>query len=754
MKHLIICREYPPAPGGGIGTYVVHISRLLAESGETVHVIGQLWEGAEKKVEEKYHGRLIIHRVHFEDWPTSGGRKSGSSFRSREENGLFRSHFQPQCFSWQACLLAEKLIEEEGIDIVESQEYEAPLYYLQLRRAVGFGPKRHPPCIIHLHSPMEFIIQHNDGDVGSNPYYLTAKRLEDYSIATADALLCPSRYLARQVEFHYGLKEGIISVIPYPMGDCPMLERDENIWKQGTICFAGRLERRKGIIEWIDAAVAVARNYPLTQFEFVGANVLGTDEINGEEFVKRRIPDDLMQRFHFRGQQNRSSLFQFLAGSRIAVVPSRWENFPNTCIEAMCSGLPVIASPEGGMAEMVDDGQTGWIAQNASSDGLAHALKRALETPPVKIAEMGRCASSDIRQMCDNKKIIESQLDFRSQVVNKGAKRSLRLPVNLPWAKGALSNDSTRHTSQNKSNAGIAIVVTCFNTGQFLEDCLRSIERQTRKPAIVIIVDDKSTAERTLKVLHKAQQDGWQVIQKRSGDLMPAKNIGIEIVLGSKPDILGFVFLKAEDRLEPGFVAASESVLQRCPEVGLVSCWTQFFGTDNKIWIRPCPSFPYQWVSNEAAPFSVVRTEALREVGNFRPAMSAGYDIWDMFNAVMAAGWVAVTMPEILGNHWVWNESMEHASNVRRYGRMRRDMLERFPDIIARDAKDIVFLSQYNAEYSGVDELFTYRKHLIIIQRILHSPIGRGLLVLRKIKNKTCRHAPGWMNNLISRVIG
>jgi len=751
MKHLIICREYPPAPGGGIGTYVVHIAQLLAEAGETVHVIGQLWKGAEKKVEEKLEGRLVIHRVHFEDGQAFTGKKSRSG--SAEEKGLFESSFPPQYFSWQACLLAEKLIEEEGIDIVEAQEYEAPLYYLQLRRALGFGPKRHPPCIVHLHSPSEFIAQHNEWDICS-PDILMARRLEEYSIAAADALLCPSRYLARQVEDHYGLKEDAVRVIPYPMGDSPALERDKNTWEQGAVCYVGRLERRKGIIEWIDAAVAVARNHPSTHFEFIGANILGTEEISGEEFVSRRIPDDLTSRFHFRGQQTRAALFQFLAKSRMAVVPSRWENFPNTCIEAMCTGLPVIASREGGMAEMVKDGRTGWLANHQGRDGLAQALRRALETPPMKIAEMGRCAESDVRQMCDNKKTIENQVNFRSRIVHKGAQHSVQVPVNLPWDKRSPSDGSARQASQDKNRKGIAIVVTCFNTGRFLEDCLRGIERQTRKPAMVIIVDDKSTEAQTLKVLHKVQQDGWRVVQKKNGDLQPVKNTGIEMALGFQPDILGFVFLRAEDLLQPGFIAACETVFERRPEVGIVSCWTQYYGTDDKVWVKPCPAFPYQWLSNEAAPFSAVRTEALDAAGGFRPAMGNGYDMWDLFNAVMAAGWVAVTVPEILGKHWVWNDSAAHASHVLRHGKMRRDILERFPELIAKDAKDIVFLSQSHAGYSTGDELFTHRKYLIVIQKILRSPIGRGFRVLRKMRNNGRLHAPGWVNNLFSRITG
>jgi len=224
MNHLIICPEYPPAPipPGGIGTYVFHISQLLAESGETVHVIGQLWEGAPKKVEEKCHGRLVIHRVALDDWDSFLVRSPIPQTRSKEVKALFKSSYPAQCFSWQAGLLAESLAEQEGIDVIEAQEYDAPLYYLQIRRALGFGPKKRPPCIVHLHSPIELIVRYNDGDIG-HPRFLTQKRLEDYSIAAADALLCPSRYLAAQLEAHFGLTNGSIQVIPYPIGDTPLL---------------------------------------------------------------------------------------------------------------------------------------------------------------------------------------------------------------------------------------------------------------------------------------------------------------------------------------------------------------------------------------------------------------------------------------------------------------------------------------------------------------------------------------------------
>ncbi len=273
-------------------------------------------------------------------------------------------------------MLAERLVEEEGIDVVEAQEYEAPLYFFQLRRALGWGPKRQPPCIVQLHSPTDFIGWSNNWSMPRADAQL-ASRLEHYSIAAADALICPSRRLARDAERHFGLDDGSVATIPYPVGVLHTLDRDERAWNSGPVCFVGRLEPRKGVYEWVDAAVAVAPEFHGVQFEFIGA-----DTWDGGRSVRamlmRRIPKNLRQRFHFRGRQRPETLSWRLERAGLAVVPSRWDNFPYACIEAMASGLPVIASREGGMAEMIVDGQSGWLADEPGADGLARALRNAL----------------------------------------------------------------------------------------------------------------------------------------------------------------------------------------------------------------------------------------------------------------------------------------------------------------------------------------------------------------------------------------
>jgi glycogen synthase len=427
MRHLILCREYPPAPGGGIGSYAFLISHLLAEYGETVHVISQIWEGAEKTIQEECNGRLIIHRIPFEDWTALRKPRPHPNLRSNISRSLFETEFHVQGFSWEAGQLAERLIDTEGIELIEAQEYEAPLYFFLQRRASGLGPRHSPPCIVHLHSPTVFIATFNDWDLNA-PAILVARRQEEYCITAADALLCPSSFLAYQIQAQYGVEPGRIEVIPLPKAAGGWIERAADTWVNGPICYVGRLERRKGALEWIRAAVQVAQESPQTVFEFTGANILGCNPIQSELVLLNVIPKKLRPRFTFHGGQTRQRIPEYLARARMAAIPSRWDNFPYACIEAMSSGLPVLATRQGGMAEMIRDGHTGWLADKSTSEHLAQTLRRSLEVPPNTMAEMGKQASDEIEQICNPSLILEKQIEFRNRIARHPASRSLYLP--------------------------------------------------------------------------------------------------------------------------------------------------------------------------------------------------------------------------------------------------------------------------------------------------------------------------------------
>jgi glycosyltransferase involved in cell wall biosynthesis len=60
------------------------------------------------------------------------------------------------------------------------------------------------------------------------------------------------------------------------------------------------------------------------------------------------------------------------------VIPSRQDNLPNTVLEAMACGTPVVGYDTGGIPDMVRPGKTGWLAESQNVRSLRDAIDRAL----------------------------------------------------------------------------------------------------------------------------------------------------------------------------------------------------------------------------------------------------------------------------------------------------------------------------------------------------------------------------------------
>ncbi|MEZ5293352.1 MAG: glycosyltransferase family 4 protein [Vicinamibacterales bacterium] len=399
-----------------MGTYVQHAARLLADAGERVHVVAHRWDGAPRRRDVSVDGRLIVHRLALDDAPAPA-ELSGphASYAPLVAAALLASPYPTQAFAWQAARLVEQLVVDEPIDVIEAQEWEAPLAYFQLRRAAGLGPSVRPPCVVHVHSPTERIFAANGWDTAVADF-APAAALEAYSIQTADAVLCPSRFIADETIARYGLDPGRVTVVPYPRGDTPLVERSSEVWASPTVCHVGRLEPRKGVVEWAQAIAAVAPAHPAARFDFIGGDtpmaVTGGTTVG--DVMRRHLPRAVRRQVRFHGSVDRAGVAALLGHASAAVVPSRWENFPYSCIEAMSTGLPVLASPHGGMRELVVDGESGWIAADATPEALARALARVLAVSGEAKQAMGRSAAATVRRVCDSASVVGQHLAWKS----------------------------------------------------------------------------------------------------------------------------------------------------------------------------------------------------------------------------------------------------------------------------------------------------------------------------------------------------
>jgi glycosyltransferase involved in cell wall biosynthesis len=81
----------------------------------------------------------------------------------------------------------------------------------------------------------------------------------------------------------------------------------------------------------------------------------------------------------FRGRRERAEVAAALREADLLAVPSRWETFSVATAEALCSGLPVLATDVGALPELVDEA-SGVLVAPGDARALAGGLERMLDT--------------------------------------------------------------------------------------------------------------------------------------------------------------------------------------------------------------------------------------------------------------------------------------------------------------------------------------------------------------------------------------
>jgi hypothetical protein len=262
------------------------------------------------------------------------------------------------------------------------------------------------------------------------------------------------------------------------------------------------------------------------------------------------------------------------------------------------------------------------------------------------------------------------------------------LPVNLPWSKRPLSDESARRHATNKSAKGLALVIDGINDPENLTECMSNVEHQTHPPnSVVLLVDKDQTNSELNSVVQKARTLGWHICEVDDRAPSARKNRAVETVLAGGADPMAFVFLESPDLLYAVYIEAIDPIFSHCPDVGFVSSWMRAETEDEPFIAHPCPAFPYQLLQNETVPATAIRTEAFLEAGRFRTGLESGFEQWDLITAIMASGWIGITYPELLSDR-----VRGRGGAVVEQRRMRRDILARYPDVVARDAQDLIHL--------------------------------------------------------------
>lgn len=364
MKLLYISNEYPPETGnGGIGTYTKNCAEGMAARGHTVYVICRSESG------ERFtttNCGVVVHRTMPGYYPLPSHRVffplRNLSYRAIPES-LIRLAWANQAYE----TYTKEIVSKGTIDIVEYPECGGEGFYFSNEKGL---------CkVARLHTPWEMVrkldkIRQLPLDRALLSY------IERNAARRASLVTSPTQALAGILKKSWNLPQVI--VIPNPI-----LHRSYSMTEGNELLFLGRIEYRKGAHILIEAYRRLCRHLTPPPLRLVGLPYGKLpDGADYGDYIARLIADipgngsiEWVRGVKYPG------VIDYLRRSSIALFPSLWENMSYSCLEAMASGLAVVASNCGGFPEMITHGKTGLLVEAQSADALMEAVKSLILSP-------------------------------------------------------------------------------------------------------------------------------------------------------------------------------------------------------------------------------------------------------------------------------------------------------------------------------------------------------------------------------------
>jgi colanic acid/amylovoran biosynthesis glycosyltransferase len=201
-----------------------------------------------------------------------------------------------------------------------------------------------------------------------------------------------------------------------PLGEFPFAHREppkDGKWKVVQAC---RLIPKKGVATSLRAFAIFKKDYPGAEFFIAGKGPLQSEleMLAGGLGIARDV--------HFLGFLSQSKLRGLYGSSHLFLHPSEispnqdQEGVPNSVLEAMATGLPVVATRHGGIPEAVDHGRTGFLVSEEDHVALANAMQ-LIGSSPILLKQMGALAHVTVRERFEQETQIEHLESFYEEAI-------------------------------------------------------------------------------------------------------------------------------------------------------------------------------------------------------------------------------------------------------------------------------------------------------------------------------------------------
>jgi glycogen synthase len=655
MRIWILSSELASEIAGGIGRYLENFGRLLGAAGHEVLVIAR----SNQALDEQPAPGLRVIGV---ETPNNLAHELSST----EEVDTHPAYPHNIMSYWMAVSyhIAEKvfrLLEQlPPPDIIESQEHNAIPYYLIQRKLTERSILENIPILVHTHSPYYEIARFNQEPRYAFPGYWIGQ-MEKFCIRAADALLCPSHFLAQSIEKDLQLSSEI-TTIPLPSPPETHFSPRTDV-KTGDLVYVGRLEVRKGILPLLKACHRLWSAGADFRLTLIGADYFFMSPSNTVGAFMEQRYGRWIESGHLRwiGQLNHAAVLEHMNKAWAVLIPSIWENFPNTCIEAMGVGQVVLGSNAGGQAEMIEtDGVNGFIFDWQVPGDFDRKLGAILNLDPAERLAMAERAQARIRALCDPETVLSRRVKHYQEIIDGYApKRLFPLCHNRQDRSGpreAGPSPAPVAGGEEEQDGLLSVLIPYYNLGDYLPETLESVLASTYSPCEVVIIHDGSTEAESLEVLETIENrklPNVRILRTENQGLALTKNYGAEHARGEF-----IAFVDGDDLVEPDFFQRGIDVLQRYPNVNFIYSWVRYFGSAHEIWPTWNTEFPYLLGQNMLAPLAIIRKASFLDFVKNKKEIESSLEDYESWIYLMENGGGGVSLPFPLVRHRLRPDSL------------------------------------------------------------------------------------------------
>ncbi len=366
---------------GGLANYTYKLAKWLLAQGHVVKVY--IPSGPSNDPDHFMYEDIEVERVKIKDYSwliRYQLNRVGLGFLISDKL-KYNIQFRQYALALKKRILSDH--KQKSIDII---------HYPHLAGYAFYRPKK-IPSVVRL-SSSTMLCQQMGGYGSSNLQIEVQARFEAAAMKKADVVFGPSRMIAGITEPQIGKTIQIIET-PYVKPEGAL---DESVYRQLLagkcyVLFFGTISLIKGVGTISKIIYPLLKENPGLHYVFVGKQQ--NNQVDRKTLWDKLVENaaEYADRVIYIPSLRHPALFPVIQNATLVTLPSRTDNFPNTCIEAMANKKIVIGTKGNGFDQLIDHGKNGFVIDVDDHCDLLTKINEVLAMDPIRRQQMENAAA-------------------------------------------------------------------------------------------------------------------------------------------------------------------------------------------------------------------------------------------------------------------------------------------------------------------------------------------------------------------------